>query len=102
MRQRTLDHVLQMPVRPTICRLLRALQSRPPSIQRGTQRELLLDALNAMCTVDVLDQHELEAIRTPLPRDNGAPRQEELPDPVPPHAVLALDLVRVGEPVAVP
>lgn len=52
--------------------------------------------------VDVLDQGDLEASSTTLARDDGGVGQEVLPDTEPSLAVLGLNLVAVGHPVAVP
>ena len=67
-----------------------------PSIQRTTEGKLLRNSLDPMRAVDVLDQHDLETIGPALPGDDGAPRQKELPDAVPAHAVFGLDLVGVA------
>lgn len=55
-----------------------------------------------MRAIDILDQRDLEASGTALAGDDGGIGEEVLPDTVPPDTILGLDLVLVGEPIAVP
>jgi hypothetical protein len=71
-------------------------------IKSAVEVELGLNAINAVGGVDVLDKSDLEASSTALAGDDGRVGKEELPDTEPSLAVLGLDLVLVGHPVAVP
>ena len=64
--------------------------------------KLGLDTINTVGRVNVLDESDLEASSTALAGDDGGVGKEELPDTEPSLAVLGLDLVLVGHPVAVP
>lgn len=64
--------------------------------------KLGLNTIDTVGRVDVLDESDLEASGTALAGDNGGVSKEELPDTEPSLAVLGLDLVLVGHPVAVP
>lgn len=85
-----------------------------------------MDAIDSVCRVDVLDQHNLEAGGTALARGNSGPGEEEFPDlklvsnmttfyshkaslervsgtyAEPSLSVLGLNVVAVGHPVPVP